>query len=138
MLSPSRSDALEGFLNWLERMDGEGRVFISVVAIHEIEKGIALLAQKGARAKAANLKIWLGGLVANYADKIIPFDTSAAALAGRLEAKAISAGYDPGMADAMVAGIAKAYELRIVTLNTKHFLPFEIDVVSPSEAVQLG
>ncbi len=43
MLSPSRAEASERFLDWLEHADGEGRVFLSVVTIHEIEKGIALL-----------------------------------------------------------------------------------------------
>jgi len=61
-----------------------------------------------ALALSAGLKVWLAGLVATYDDKIIPIDASAAALAGQLEAKASSAGHDPRMADAMIAGIAKA------------------------------
>ncbi len=126
MLSPSRADASAQFLDWLERMDSEGRIFLSVVAIHEIEKGIALLEHKGATAKAAGLKVWLAGLVATYDDKILPLNAAAAALAGRLEAKAIAAGHDPGMADAAVAGIAKALDLLIVSQNTKHFLPFGV------------
>jgi predicted nucleic acid-binding protein len=136
MLSPGRAGASAGFLEWLERMDGEGRLFLPVVTIHEIEKGIALLEHKGAAAKAAGLKVWLAGLIATYDDKIIPLGASAAALAGRLEAKAISAGHDPGMADAIVAGIAKAHGLTIVTRNTKHFLPFGASTVSPDEAAQ--
>jgi predicted nucleic acid-binding protein len=138
MLSPSRAEASARFLEWLERVDSEGRVFLSVVAIHEIEKGIALLEHKGATAKAAGLKVWLAGLVATYDDKILPLDASAAALAGQLEAKAISAGHDPGMADAAIAGIAKAQDLVIVTHNTKHFLPFGISVMTPDDAVQLA
>jgi len=138
MLSPARAASSAGFLDWLERVDGEGRVFLSVVAIHEIEKGVALLEHKGATAKAAGLKLWLAGLVASYDDKIIPIDAVAAALAGQLEAKAISAGQDPGMADAIIAGTAKAQDLVIVTLNTKHFLPFGIGVATPDEAVRLG
>jgi predicted nucleic acid-binding protein len=138
MLSPSRAEASGRFLEWLERVDSEGRVFLSVVAIHEIEKGIALLEHKGATAKAAGLKVWLAGLVATYDDKIIPIDASAAALAGQLEAKAISAGHDPGMADATIAGIAKAQDLVVITHNTKHFLPFGIGVATPDEAVQLA
>jgi toxin FitB len=63
-------------------MDAGGRLFLSVVTIHEIEQGIALLEHKGARAKAASLKAWLAGLVATYDDKIIAVDTMAAALAG--------------------------------------------------------
>jgi predicted nucleic acid-binding protein len=134
MLSPSRAEASAPFLEWLERMDNEGRVFLSVVTIHEIEKGIALLERKGATAKAAGLRVWLLGLVAAYDDKILAFDASAAALAGQLEAKAISAGHDPGMADAIIAGVAKAHDLVIVTRNTKHFLPFGLDITSPNEA----
>src|SRR5208283_5253987 len=94
MLSPSRAGASPGFVDWLERMDAQGRIVLSVVTIHEIEKGIALLEHKGAVAKAAGLKVWLAGLVATYDDKILPLGASAAALAGRLEAKAISAGHD--------------------------------------------
>ena len=136
MLSPSRADASTAFLDWLTRMDGEGRLFLAVVTVHEIEKGIALLEHKGAVAKAASLKVWLAGLVAAYGGRIIPLDASAAALAGQLEAKAISAGHSPGMADAIVAGIAKAHGLTIVTRNTRHFRPFGTAVLSPDEAAQ--
>ncbi len=138
MLSPARAEVSAAFLAWLEHMDNQGRIFLSVVAIHEIDKGIALLEHKGATAKAAGLQDWLAGLVATYDDKIIPIDAAAAALAGRLEAKAISAGHDPGMADAAIAGIAKAQDLVIVTRNTRHFLPFGVDVATPAEAVQAG
>jgi len=133
MISPSRADASASFFEWLERMDSEGKVFLSVVTIHEIEKGISLLEHKGALAKAAGLRAWLSGLVVDYDDKIIAVDTQAAALAGQLEAKAISAGYDPGMADATVAGIAKASNLVVVTRNTKHFLPFGVRLTSPDD-----
>ncbi len=135
ILSPSRTEASAGFLEWLQRMDSEGRVFLSVIAIHEIEKGISLLEQKGASTKAAALKLWLAGLRATYDDKIIPLDVSAAARAGQLEAKALSAGHDPGMADAIIAGIAQTRDLVIVTQNMKHFLPFGIEVTTPDEAV---
>jgi predicted nucleic acid-binding protein len=138
MLSPSRTEASPRFLDWLERVDGEGRVFLCVVAIHEIEKGIALLEHKGATAKAASLRGWLVGLLAAYDDKIIPLDTSTAALAGRLEARAISAGQDPGMADATIAGIAQARELTVITRNTKHFAPFGVSVSTPDEVVRLA
>jgi len=100
-------------------VDSEGRVFLSVVAIHEIEKGSALLEHKGATAKAAGLKVWLACHAAPYDDKIIPINASAAALAGQLEAKAILAGFDPGMADAAIAGSAKAQDLLILTDNTR-------------------
>ncbi len=148
MLSPSRAEASARFLEWLERMDGEGRLFLTAVTIQEIEKGIALLEhsfsdalphgalleREGAAAKAAALRVWLRGLIATYGDKILGLDASAATFAGQLEARAIASGHNPGMADAMIAGIAKAHDLVIVTCNAKHFLPFGIGAQSPDEA----
>jgi predicted nucleic acid-binding protein len=131
MLSPARAEATPGFLAWLERCDREGRLFLSVVTLHEIEKGVALLERKGAAAKAAGLKLWLAGLVAAYEDRILPVDATAAALAGRLEAKALCAGHPPGMADALVAGVAQRHDLIVVTRNLMDFLPFGVEVASP-------
>lgn len=138
ILAPSRGDAPGHFLEWLERMDRQGVVFLSVATIHEVEKGIALLDQKGATARAAGLRFWLAGLVAGFADRILPLDTIAAAISGQLEARAIAAGHNPGMADAMVAGIARAHNLTVITRNTRHFLPFGIGAASPEEALALG
>jgi len=131
MLSPSAPYAPAPFLDWLERMDGAGRIFLSVVVVHEIEKGIALLDHKGATAKAAALKAWLAGLTTNYDDKILGLDVATAAFSGRLEASAIAGGYAPGMADAIIAGIAQAHDLTVVTGNIRHFLSLGIDVSSP-------
>jgi predicted nucleic acid-binding protein len=138
MLSPARAEASPGFLDWLDRMDAGGRLFLSVVTIHEIEKGIALLEHKGAVARSASLKVWLAGLVATYDDRIIAVDAMAAAMAGRLEARAVVSGQDPGMADATIAGIAKARNVTIVTRSSRHFQVFGVDVMSPDEATQSG
>lgn len=137
MLSPSGVGVSKQFLGWLERMDGEGRVFLSVVTIHEIEKGIALLERKRAMAKAAGLRAWLAGLVTAYDDKILGLGASTAAIAGRLEAKAIGEEHDPGMADAIIAGIAEAHDLVVVTRNARHFAPFGVGVSSPNDSAEL-
>ena len=133
MLSPSTRNVPGPFLDWLERMDGEGRIFLSAITVHEIEKGIALLDHKGARAKAAGLRGWLSGLIADQSDKILGLDADTAAISGRLEAGAIAGGHDPGMADAIIAGIAQAHDLIVVTRNTRHFLSLGIAVSSPEE-----
>jgi len=137
MLSPSASDAPAPFLDWLERMDGEGRLFLSVITVHEIEKGIVLIDHKGATAKAAALKGWLAGLIAGYGDKILGLDADTAAISGRLEASAATRGHAPGMADAVIAGIARTHELTVITRNVRHFLPFGIGIASPEEIVGL-
>lgn len=137
MLSPAALDVPAPFLDWLERTDAEGGLFLSVVTIQEIEKGIALLDHKGATTKAAGLRSWLSGLIASYSDKILSLDMGAAAVSGRLEADAIANGHAPGMADAIIAGIAKVHDLVIVTCNIRHFLPFGVGVSSPDEVADL-
>jgi predicted nucleic acid-binding protein len=42
------------------------------------------------------------------------------------------------MADAMIAGIAQAQALTIVTHNTKPFAPFGVGVATPDEALELA
>lgn len=133
MLSPSRTGTSPRFLDWLERMDAEGRVFLCVVSVHEIEKGIALLEKRQAVAKAAALRGWLAGLTIAFADQILGFGTEAAVLSGRQEAQALARGTDPGMADAVIAGIAQAHALTIVSRNAKHFRPFGVAVLTPEE-----
>ena len=137
MLSPSAPGAPAPFLDWLERMDGEGRIFLSVITVYEIEKGIALIDHKGATAKVAALKGWLAGLIEGYGDKILGLDTDTAAVSGRLEASAALRGHAPGMGDAVIAGIARTHELKVITRNVRHFLPFGIGMGSPEEVVEL-
>lgn len=135
MLSPIRNTVSALFLNWLENMDRENRVFMSVVTIHEIEKGIALLDSKGATAKASDLRIWLLGLMTAYGDKILGLDALGAAVSGQLEAGSIAAGHHPGMADAVIAGIAKVNDHVVITRNIKHYLSLGIEVATPDQAV---
>jgi predicted nucleic acid-binding protein len=137
MLSPTRVVSVE-FLEWLRRKDDTGEVFLSAVTIHEIRRGIDLLEHKGATTKAAKLEVWLSGLLSVYDDKILALDARAAAFSGSLEAAAISAGNDPGMADTAIAGIAKARGLTIITRNAKDSEPFGVSIVSPDDVEALG
>lgn len=138
MLSPATIGSAGAFVAWLDRIDRAGALWLPVVTIHEIEKGIALLRHKGATAKAAVLDAWLNGLVAAYNDRILQVDAEVAAMAGRLEAKAISAGYNPGMADATVAGIAMRHKLVVVTRNIRHFLPLGVQALAPDDAATMA
>jgi predicted nucleic acid-binding protein len=38
------------------------------------------------------------------------------------------------MADAVIAGIAAAHDLTVITRNAKHFEPFGVRVASPDDA----
>lgn len=127
LLSPLQGEVSAGFLAWLDEADATSALFLSVVTIHEIERGITLLDHKGATAKARELRRWIDGLFATYADRILPIDMAVSAISGRLEAKAITDGHRPGMADALIAGTAQVHSLTVVTQNLRHFAPFGVD-----------
>jgi predicted nucleic acid-binding protein len=133
MFSPSRASATPEFAEWMAEQEQLDTIFLSVVSLHEIEKGVRLLDHKGATAKATGIRYWLAGLVAAYSDNILTFDSAVAKVSGQLEAAAIAAGHNPGMADAIIAATAKVHGLAIITSNLKHFQPFGVDARSPQQ-----
>ncbi|MCW8060565.1 type II toxin-antitoxin system VapC family toxin [Agrobacterium tumefaciens] len=88
-----------------------------------------LLEEKGASAKAIELRRWMSGLSSTYEDRVLPIDTTISALSGQPEAGAI-AGHSPGMADAHIGGTSKAHNLTVITLNLPHFERFGINLMS--------
>lgn len=131
--SPSAQGASKTFATWLRQQEEAGSLYLSVVTVHEIEKGIRLLEHKNATARAAEIRNWLDRLIAIFGERILPFDIQAATMAGEFEARALSTGHQPGMADAMIAATAKIHDLTIVTRNTRHFSPFGIDISTPEQ-----
>jgi toxin FitB len=132
-LSPLSVGPDAPFVQWLREQAGQDALFLSVVTVHEISKGIALLKNKGATAKAERLAIWLDTVKFDFNDRILSFDSATATVAGELEAAALSRGLAPGMADAMIAATARRNELTAVTRNVRHFRMFGIDVLSPAD-----
>jgi toxin FitB len=66
-----------------------------------------------------------------YADRVLPFDLTAARIAGALSDAAQAEGRHPGFADVAIAAIAKSRELLILTLNLRHFDPLGVDTLNP-------
>jgi predicted nucleic acid-binding protein len=133
MFSPSRATATPEFADWLEEQEQLSAVYLSAVTVHEIEKGVHLLETRGAKAKAAGIELFLQGLIAGYGDRILPVDADVAREGGKLEARAIAAGHNPGTGDAKIAGTASVHLLTVITANLKHFRPFGIKVLSPEQ-----
>jgi predicted nucleic acid-binding protein len=133
MFAPSRAELSQAFVTWMDEQERSNAIYLSAVTIHEIEKGIRILAHRGATSKADTLALWLLGLTSAYADHILPLDATVARVSGELEARAVSAGYNPGASDAMIAGTAKAHGLTVITHNLKDFEPFAVAAKSPAQ-----
>ncbi|MCE7027318.1 PIN domain-containing protein [Jiella avicenniae] len=135
LLAPTKAKPVPGFAEWVERRDFEGKIFLSAVSIHEMQRGIHRLDAAGAVRKAEALKRWLLGLIEGYDEKILPVALWTAILSGQAEAAAIGAGRNPGMADALIAGTAREFDLIVVTDNLGDFIACGMSPLRPIDAV---
>jgi len=100
-------------------------LFLSVVTIGEIERGIQLQQTRNAEF-AENLTAWLDRILHLYADRILGIDTEVARRWGRLSA---AIGHDG--ADLLIAATAQEHGLTVVTRNLRHFEPTGVAVLNP-------
>ena len=107
---------------WLKPMPAN-EVFISVVSIGEIERGISLATDRNF---AAELGVWLEDLLRFYADRVLPVTPDIARRWGRLSAEL---GHDG--ADLLIAATAASHRLTVATRNVRHFKPAGVAVVDP-------
>ena len=114
---------------WLQAHHKE--LFLPSVAIAEMAQGIAKLRRAGGVERADRLDLWLDGLLAAYADRILPLDAQAARLAGQMSDAAIAQGRHPGFADVAIAALAQHAGLLLLTCNLKHFQPLGVACADP-------
>jgi predicted nucleic acid-binding protein len=106
-------------------------VFLSVMTIGEISKGIASLAA-GQRQTA--LQKWLDhDLRAWFAGRILPVTEPIAERWGHLAADAKQRGFSLAVVDGVIAATALHHNLILVTRNVKDFASLGIDLLNPWE-----
>lgn len=113
-------------------------LYLPAVAIAEMAQGIGKLRRAGGAERADRLDRWLDGLLATYADRILPLDAHAARLAGQISDAAIAQGRHPGFADVAIAALAQHAGLLLLTCNLKHFQPLGVACADPLVAVPPG
>lgn len=128
-LAPGKPAILEHQSDWLR--ENTDRLFIPTITIAEIEAGIRKLRGSGGTARAEHLGLWLDGLIAGYGNRILPFDTAAARMAGSLADTVVAAGRHLGFPDVAIAAIALTRDLTLLTRNLRHFEPLGVLAVDP-------
>lgn len=129
--APGKTQPSTAIRRWFHEQGLADRLFLSAMTIAEIEKGMRSLHRRGGVERARKLSAWLEDLTINFDDRILPMDIVVARIAGALDDVASSKGFNPGLADTIIAATAKAYDLKVITANLKHFQPFGIDVDLP-------
>ena len=109
----------------------EEDMFVSVVSIGEIVKGISLL-REGSRKRA--LEIWLNTLEHDYGDRLLSIDLETSRLWGELTAAAQKAGRTVHATDGLIAATAMRHGLRVMTRNTADFEPTGALILNPWES----
>jgi hypothetical protein len=126
--APSRL-APAGLIAWMDAQSAA--LSLSAVTVAEIEDGIAKLRREGATRKSADLTAWLEAALHLYGDRILPFDTAVARIAGALSDQARGQGQAPGLGDIIIAATAKRHGLTILSRNVRHFAPLGVSVLDP-------
>lgn len=103
-------------------------LWLSSVTVHELEYGLRLLprGRRRDRLYAAH-----SGIMAIYDDRILPLDRAAAELAADLRAQVRRVGRTLDLGDALIAGIARANDLAVVTRNVRDFDGLGVELVNP-------
>lgn len=112
-------------IKWLEKVPSEA-LFVSVLTLGEIRKGIERLTEKKRREK---LSLWLEHeLPAWFGERVLPIDFAVADRWGRLLAEM---GRPFPTIDSLLAATALHHGLRLVTRNAKDFDYPGLHVINP-------
>lgn len=103
----------------------EGDLFLSVITIGEIARGIAQARRRDPEF-AADLQSWLDQTIELFSDRILAFEAEDALIWGRLSNEI---GH-PG-ADLMIAATALRHDAVVVTGNTADFEPTGARIENP-------
>lgn len=122
--SVRRPDRAPQVAAWLEAQN-EGDLFLSVITLGEIERGIRLQEPRNPDF-AADLRRWLDRTVLIFADRVIAFTAADALVWGDLSARIGHSG-----ADLMIAAQAIGRDAAVVTGNAADFAPTGARVVDP-------
>jgi hypothetical protein len=104
---------------WLDEQDEES-LFMSVISLGEIEKGILKLAATDP-GRSRKLTAWLARVEQRFAGRILPLDAAALQVWAQITARAELAGQPLPVMDALLMATAQCHGLTIVTRNVQDF-----------------
>ena len=106
-------------IGWLDEQD-EASLFISVISLGEIEKGILKLRASDAR-RSQKLTAWLGKVEQRFAGRILPLDAATLHVWAQIAAHTELAGYPLPVMDGLLMATAQSHGLTVVTRNAQDF-----------------
>jgi predicted nucleic acid-binding protein len=117
-------------VDWIQSVESN-QVFLSVIAIGELKKGIEKLLDSDRKVK---LDQWLHeDLLVRFEDQILIIDQETMLIWGRLVAQLEMIGRPISSIDSLLAATALQWQYTLVTRNTAHFAMAGIVLLNPWE-----
>jgi predicted nucleic acid-binding protein len=125
VLRPKPDDSV---LAWLNQQEPE-TLYLTAVVLSELLFGIELLPESKRRKKLAeHFDQWL---LKEFANRILPFDHSAAVIYAKQRALARIAGRDVRISDGQIAAIAVLHGFSVATRDVAPFAAMGAKVIDP-------
>lgn len=104
----------------------EDALYLSVVTIGELRRGVELIRHRGDEPQAAQLERWMRTVLRDHDGRILAFDADAAQVWGRLRVP-----HPEHELDKQIAAIALVHDLTVVTRNVRHFQASGVRLLNP-------
>jgi toxin FitB len=115
-------------VQWIEKEE-ENNLFMSVLTIGEIHKGIEKLPESRKKEK---LHDWVRyDLEERFQDRILNFDLQTAVIWGRIQAHSELTGRAMPAIDGLIAATGLSYDLAVVTRNTTDMEISGVTLINP-------
>lgn len=122
-----RAKASPGVIDFFERVALAGEaVYLSVVSVGELRRGIELIRHRGDTDQAMLLEAWLTVVLVQYEGNVLAFDADAAQVWGRLRVP-----NPEHEIDKQLAATALVNDLTLVTRNTVDFEGTGVKLMNP-------
>ncbi|MEM8640442.1 MAG: type II toxin-antitoxin system VapC family toxin [Cyanobacteria bacterium P01_G01_bin.54] len=111
-----------------QAVETDAQLYISVITIGELRRGVERIRCRGDRPQAALLEVWLETILNDYTDHILNFTELEAQVWGRLRVP-----HYENAIDKQIAATALTCNLTLVTRNVNDFLGLGVTVFNPFE-----
>ncbi len=111
-------------------IEQDARLYISVITLGELRRGVELIRYRGDRPQADLLEVWLQTILDDYADYILESTATEAQIWGRMRVP-----HSQNALDKQLAATALICGLTLVTRNVSDFVGTGVPLLNPFEDI---
>lgn len=123
-----RQEPDERVVTWLDGLPPES-VWTTAITVFEIRFGLEIL--ESGRRRHALERAFAAALAEDFDGRVLPFDETAAEVAGRIAAERRRAGRTIEIRDVQIAAITAARKGSLATRNRRHFEDLGLSLIDP-------